>query len=104
MSDYKVLFSEIDWENPAPLVREKRVVLGAKVMRLLELQRGFVEAEWCTKAHTGYVLEGAVSVAFGPEATEFNASDGIDIPAGEASRHKATPLTERVLLLLIEPS
>jgi quercetin dioxygenase-like cupin family protein len=73
-------------------------------MRLVELQRGFVEEEWCAREHTGYVLEGRMTVEFaGDERVEFGAGDGIDIPAGPEHGHKASPLTERVVMVLFEP-
>jgi len=103
-ASYRLAFDAMEWETPAPFVRQKRVDLGTKVLRLVEFQRGFVEEEWCTKEHAGYVLEGRMSVAFNNEAIEFEAGDGIDIPPGQTSCHKATPLTERVMLLLFEPA
>jgi quercetin dioxygenase-like cupin family protein len=104
MAEHRVVFEAMEWETPARCVRQKRVVLSDRALRLIEFQRGFVEDEWCTHEHSGYVLEGRMSVAFGDEVVEFAAGDGIDIPPGEASRHKATPLTERVLLVLFEPA
>jgi hypothetical protein len=104
MAEYRVAFEAMEWEAPATSVRQKRALLGDRVLRLGEFQRGFAEEEWCTREHAGYVLEGRLSVAFSNETMEFATGDGIDFPAGGASRHKATPLTERVLLLLFEPA
>jgi quercetin dioxygenase-like cupin family protein len=104
MAEHQVAFEGMAWETPAPHVREKRIVRRGKALRLLELQRGFVEEDWCMREHAGYVIEGRLSVAFGDEAVEFGVGDGIDISPGEASRHKATPLSERVLLFLVEPA
>jgi len=42
-------------------------------------------------------------IAFGGgETVEYGEGDGIDIPAGAGHEHKAAPLTESVLLFLVD--
>ena len=103
MADYRILLDAMPWETPAPFMRVKTVNAGRLTMRLVEFQRGFVEEDWCPREHAGFVLSGRMMVEFaGGASVEFSAGDGIDIPLGPAHRHKATPLTESVLLLLVE--
>jgi quercetin dioxygenase-like cupin family protein len=57
-----------------------------------------------SREHAGYVLEGRMTVEFaGGERVAFGAGDGIDIPPGQAHGHKATPLSDRVVMVLFEP-
>jgi quercetin dioxygenase-like cupin family protein len=58
-----------------------------------------------SREHAGYVLEGRMTVEFagGGGRVEFGAGDGIDIPPGQAHGHKATPLSDRVVMVLFEP-
>jgi quercetin dioxygenase-like cupin family protein len=103
MGEY-IGFGEMAWETPAAFVRSKRVSEGGRTMRVVEFQRGFVEEEWCAREHAGYVLEGRMTVeSAGGERVEFGAGDGIDIPEGPEHGHKATPLSDRVVMVLFEP-
>ena len=105
MAGYRIAFEEMEWETPAAFVRVKKVSVGSRVMRLVEFRRGFVEEEWCSKEHAGYVIEGSLRVEFAGGATaELREGDGIEIPPGPEHGHKATPLTESVLLILFEPA
>ena len=103
MSDPLINFEDMDWERPAPGVRQKVHALGDRRMRLVEFSEGFVEPDWCTRGHAGYVLEGNMSVDFDGRIIDFKAGDGINIPEGAENRHKAKiAMGEMVLLLLFE--
>jgi len=105
MTKYRVAFDEMPWQDAAPFVRVKKVSVGSRVMRLVEFRRGFVEEEWCAKEHAGYVIDGRMTVEFtGGVTLELREGDGLDMPAGPEHVHKATPLTESVLLILFEPA
>lgn len=71
-------------------------------MRLLELKPPFVENDWCSKPHTGYVVEGAFSIKFRDRTTTVVAGDGLLIEGGVENEHKAI-VDRPVLLFLIEP-
>lgn len=103
MRDLLINFENMDWERPAPGVRQKVHTIGDRRMRLVEFSEGFVELDWCTQGHAGYVLEGRMSVDFDGKIIDFKAGDGIDIPEGVENRHKARIARgERALLLLFE--
>jgi quercetin dioxygenase-like cupin family protein len=103
MDDYLIDFESMDWESPAPGVRYKAYIRGDHKVRLVEFSEGFREENWCTKGHIGYVLEGRFSIDFNGKEIPFKAGDGIFIPEGEESKHKAKSIKgEKALLILFE--
>jgi quercetin dioxygenase-like cupin family protein len=102
MAQYRVDLASMPWQAPAAGVRVKAVRQGGKQLRLVEFSREFVEPDWCTRGHVGYVLEGRLEVSFGGDVVVFGPGDGLLIPPGGAHRHKATALTDVVRLILVE--
>jgi len=102
MEPYKIDFEAIPWESPATGIRFRAYQQGGKQVRLVEFAREFVEPEWCRKAHMGYVLEGMLEVNFAGQLVLFRPGDGLFIPGGEESKHKARALTEVTRLFLVE--
>ena len=100
----KVDFSRIPWQSPAPDVRFKSYQASGRKLRLVKFGKDFIENDWCTNGHIGYVLKGSLEIDF--EATDttvrYTAGDGIFIEKGEDSRHKARILTESAMLILVE--
>lgn len=102
-SDMLIKFADIRWHSPAPGVREKKHTGAKHSLRLLEFSHGFVEKDWCTKGHIGFVLEGILRIDFDGQLQVFEAGDGLWIEAGHAQKHKAVLAAgEKVLLLLFE--
>jgi hypothetical protein len=102
MGRYKVDFGSIPWEQPAAGVRFKACEQDGRRLRLAEFTKDFVEPDWCTKGHIGYVLEGAMEVDFHGKVVIFRAGDGLFIPPGSAHGHKARVLTDFVRVVLVE--
>ena len=102
MSQYRVDFESIQWQEPAAGVRARVCEKDGKRLRLAEFSREFVEAEWCTSAHIGYVLEGEVEIDFSGHVVAFGPGDGLHIPAGDKNKHKARALSETVKVFLVE--
>ena len=71
-------------------------------MRLAEFGREFVEPDWCTKGHIGYVLEGQMEINFDGKVVAFGPGDGIFIPTGKEHKHKIKVLTKSVKVVLLE--
>ena len=69
---------------------------------MVEFSKEFVEPDWCTKGHIGYILEGQMEINFDGKKVVFNAGDGVFIPAGEKHRHKGRVLTDIVKVILVE--
>jgi hypothetical protein len=104
VEQYKIDFESIPWESPAAGVRFKAFEQGGKKLRLAEFGREFVEPNWCTKGHIGYVLEGQMEIDLDGKTVVFGPGDGIFITAGEAHKHKAKILTDLVKVVLVEDS
>jgi quercetin dioxygenase-like cupin family protein len=102
MGQYKVDFESIPWETPASGVKFKAYEQNGRKLRLVEFAKEFVEHDWCTKGHIGYVLEGQMEIDFDGEKVVFGLGDGIFIPAGEEHKHKARVLTDVVRVFLVE--
>ncbi len=98
----RIDFDEIAWQPALPGSRFKQAVRGHQQFRLLEFAREFLEPDWCTKAHSGIVLEGELEISFHGQLVRYVQGSGLFIPGGTASGHKARALTERALLFLIE--
>jgi len=99
---HRVEFESLPWEAPAPGVRCKKCERPGRRLRLVEFTKEFVEADWCTKGHAGYVLEGAIAVDFQGEDVVFLAGDGLFIPPGIEHGHKARAITDVVTLVLVD--
>jgi quercetin dioxygenase-like cupin family protein len=102
MQQYKVDFETLPWEPTAAGVRFKACEQGGRRLRLAEFGQGFVEPDWCTKGHIGYVLAGEMAVDFHGQIVTFRAGDGLFIPPGPEHGHKARVLTNFVRVVLVE--
>ncbi len=103
MRDYLIDFRNMSWESPAPGVRHKVYVKGNQRIRLAEFSDEFAEEDWCIKGHTGYVLEGSISIDFEGRMSTFRGGDGFLIPGGKGSRHKGKIVKgEKALIILFE--
>jgi glyoxylate utilization-related uncharacterized protein len=102
MARYKIDFESMRWESPMAGVRFKAYEQSGRKLRLAEFGREFVEPDWCTKGHIGYILEGQMEINFDGKVVAFGPGDGIFIPAGEEHKHKAKVLTNSVKVVLVE--
>ena len=102
MGQYKVDFGSVSWVQPAAGVRFKAHEQDGRRLRLAEFSRDFVEPDWCTKGHIGYVLEGEMEVDFQGKVVTLRAGDGLFIPPGIEHGHKARVLTDFVRVILVE--
>ena len=102
-SAVRLSLEAVPWETPLPLLRTKAIERDGVRFRIMEFEVGFEEPDWCRRPHRGLLLEGRLEIAF-PDHTEVvEAGEALDIPAGDAHRHKARPLTPTARLFLIDP-
>ena len=99
---FKVNIDELPWENPSPGMRVKTNENKGKRIRLLEITKDYVEDEWCSEAHTGYILDGELELDFDGNPVIYSPGDGLMIPGGEESKHKAKAITDIVSIILVE--
>jgi quercetin dioxygenase-like cupin family protein len=102
MNQYRIDFQSTEWQVPADGVRFKAYEQDGKKLRLAEFSKEFVEPDWCTKGHIGYILEGQIEIDFDGKTIVFGPGDGIFIPAGKEHKHKGTVLTDTVKIILVE--
>ena len=102
MGQYRIDFKTIPWDASAVGVRFKAYEQDTKKLRLAEFSKEFVEADWCTNGHIGYILEGQMEVDFDGKVIMFGPGDGVFIPAGKEHKHKGRVLTGKVKAILIE--
>ena len=99
---YRIDFETVPWETPAAGVRFKAHERNGRKLRLAEFTKEFVESDWCTKGHIGYVLEGQMAIDFNGKIVMFGPGDGLFIPAGEKHKHKAKVTTDTLKIILVE--
>ena len=102
ITDFRIDFDDIDWQHPLPGCRFKLAMRDNRHMRLLEFTREFVEPDWCTKGHSGIVLEGSLEIDFHGTLQHYPQGSGLFIPSGPEGAHKARASSERVVLFLVE--
>ena len=102
-SDYLIRFEEIKFEKLQDGLEQKWFSKDNKVIRLLKIGHTFIEANWCTKGHVGYVLCGKMKIDFNGRILEYIQGDGLWIEQGENSKHRVTiDKGEEVQLILFE--
>ena len=102
MNAYRVDFASKPWEQPVAGVRYKAYEQDGHRLRLAEFTRDFIEPDWCTKGHIGYVLEGEMELDFHGRIVTLRPGDGLFIPPGSEHGHKARVLTDLARVVLVE--
>jgi quercetin dioxygenase-like cupin family protein len=96
----RVDFQSLPWESPASGMRFKAAVHGGRRLRIVEIEQGFVEGDWCEKAHAGYVVEGSIEIDLPRERLRFRSGDGLFFPSG--MKHRLSATLEPTVLFLVE--
>lgn len=81
-----VNFESIPWESPMEGFNQKVFIENNKKIRLVALERGFSENDWCSKPHQGYVLRGTLRLEFPDKIELFRTGDIISLQKEE--KHK----------------
>ena len=102
MESHRIDFRSMEWESPTDGVRFKAYGQGGKKLRLVEFFKEFVEPDFCTRGHIGYILEGQMEIDFDGEKETFGPGDGVFIIAGQEHKHKGRVLTDKVKAILVE--
>lgn len=99
--DYRIDFSNLNWEIPFEGIRHKYLDQNEIRIRLVEYERS-MPPHWCEKSHYGIVLEGVLEIEFDHETVQYKKGEGLFLPAGRKHRHKARVLTDTVLIFFVE--
>ena len=103
IEDHLIDFKNMNWESPATGVRYKAYIRNNPKIRLAEFTEEFIEADWCTKRHIGYIIEGSISIDFNGIVINYRADNGLFIPEGEEHKHKAEVARgEKAIIILFE--
>jgi hypothetical protein len=68
----------------------------------VEFTSGNVDPHWCSQGHIGFVLSDTLDIDFGGKVVSFKQGDGIFIPTGESTAHRATSIRPVTRLVMVE--
>jgi quercetin dioxygenase-like cupin family protein len=102
MKEFKVDFSSMDWQSLRQGARYKLFQNGGRQLRLVEFMTGEVAPDWCSQGHIGFVLSGSLEIEFGERVVPYTEGDGIFIPSGASSAHKARWIRPGTRLVMVE--
>lgn len=102
MNDPRIDFESAPWQPMAPGARHKVVERAGKRVRLVEFTGEFVEHDWCSKGHAGYVLAGELTIALEDRVVRLGPGDGLVLRGGGAEKHKASVIGSSATLVLVE--
>ena len=102
MEQYRIDFESMPWESPVAGMKFKAYEQNARKLRLVEFSKEFIEEDWCTKGHIGYILEGQMEIDFDGKKEVLSPGDGIFIQASQEHKHKGRVLTDKVKAILVE--
>ena len=102
MSEFRVAFNALEWQSGRPGMRFKLHRQGARQVRLVEFLNGDVAEHPCEEGHAGMVLAGGLDIDIGGEVVSFREGDGIVIPTGPSTAHRATMIIPGTRVLFVE--
>jgi len=98
----KLDFEDLEWHPASPGIRFKAFQQNGTQVRLLELKKGLEHPNWCETGHIGYVVKGELEIEFSNKAIKYSEGDGMFILSGEKERHIPRPITDKVILFMVE--
>lgn len=102
MGPFRIQFDSMSWDEARPGVRQKVYREGSRQIRLVEFSTSEGFSHWCETGHIGFVLAGGLEISFNGNAVSFVAGDGLFIPSGAESAHRAVSIVPGTRLLMIE--
>ncbi len=102
MNRFKIDFTTLPWQQGRSGVRFKVYCEGKRQLRLVEFSTSDGADDWCEFSHIGYVLKGNLSIDCNGNVHAFKTGDGIFLPAGHDSRHRAVAIEPGTLLVMVE--
>jgi quercetin dioxygenase-like cupin family protein len=102
MTEFKVDFGSMEWQSLRRGARYKLFQNGAQQLRLVEFTTDEVDPNWCRHGHIGFVLSGSLAIEFGARVVSYMEGDGIFIPPGSSSAHKACWINPGTRLVMVE--
>ncbi len=101
MSQYRVDFAALEWQEPMAGVRHKFQSMDNVKLRLVEYGKE-MEPHWCSRGHVGMILDGRFEIRYENVTEIYDPGDGVFIPSGDEHRHMGIALTDKVRALFVE--
>jgi quercetin dioxygenase-like cupin family protein len=101
-----VNFAALAWDGWASQVpaRVKIARAAGKQVRLFEMGPGFVEPQWCTRGHIGYVVSGEYVTDLDGDTWIMHTGESFILPPGTRHRSRnAGSLSAVVFLVDLDP-
>jgi quercetin dioxygenase-like cupin family protein len=102
MNEFKVNFDSMEWQSRREGARFKLFQQDSRQLRLVEFTSGEVDPHWCSQGHIGFVLSGGLQIDIGGRIVSYVEGDGIFIPSGQATAHKACSITPGTRIVMVE--
>lgn len=102
MKNKHLEFSTIKWQTQSFGIRSKTFEQNAQKIRLLELSKGLEHPDWCEIGHIGYVVEGELEINFNGDKIIYRTGDALIIASGSEEKHIPKPLSDKVVLFLVD--
>lgn len=102
VSAFKVDFAGMAWRELREGVRDKSYREGARQIRLVEFDTSDGFDGWCQVGHIGYVLTGGLELDIDGRVVSFSSGDGLFIPSGAGTQHRAVSIVPGTRLLMVE--
>jgi quercetin dioxygenase-like cupin family protein len=98
---HKIDFAHVAWESPMEGMRQKKIIVGDQIIRLVEYTKR-LPFHWCEKGHAGYVIDGELEIQFDASVEKFSPGDCILIPDGPDHKHAGKAMTDTVAVFFVE--
>ena len=98
----KINFENIPWEEVLPGFKQKKVLEGNVIVRLVEVGAGFVESGWCMKEHSGFIIKGNLIVELENKEIIFEQGQALLLLKNIKHRINMLKVTSTVEFILFE--
>lgn len=93
-------FDGQSWQQISEHAQQKIIDNGEKRVRLLKLAPGFQEQDWCHRGHTGYIIDGQLTLEFENDQVTYQPGDVLLVSVGQP--HKASTNSQPAILFLVD--
>jgi quercetin dioxygenase-like cupin family protein len=102
MAGNQIDFGSLAWDgwNSETLARLKQGGAEGYEVRLFEMGPGFVEPQWCTRGHVGYVVSGQFVTELDGEPLQMHAGQGFVLSPGTRHRSRNTGSLPAIVFLV----
>jgi quercetin dioxygenase-like cupin family protein len=102
MTGHQVDFAALSWNgwSSEALARVKDAEAEGYEVRLFEMGPGFVEPQWCSRGHIGYVVSGQYVMDLDGQTLYMQVGQGFVLPPGTRHRSRNTGSMPAIVFLV----